>query len=167
MFSQTVEYALRAVVHLAAEAPAARTTDQISETTRVPKAYLSKVLQGLSRAGVVHSQRGLGGGMTLVKAPTELTMLEVIQAVEPIQRIRTCPLGLEAHGVRLCPLHKRLDEAMAMVEDAFRLTTLAEVLAEPSESIPLCDFPREHFPSMMASRPGEAEGGEPIPPLIE
>jgi Rrf2 family transcriptional regulator, nitric oxide-sensitive transcriptional repressor len=141
MFSQTVEYALRAVVHLAAEAPAPRTTDQIAEATRVPKAYLSKVLQGLSRAGVVHSQRGIGGGMTLVKPPAELTILDVIDAVEPIGRIRTCPLGLEAHGVRLCPLHRRLDEAMAMVEDAFRRTTLAEVLAEPSRSRPLCDFP--------------------------
>ena len=150
MFSQTVEYALRAVVHLAAEAPAPRTTDQIAEATRVPKAYLSKVLQGLSRAGVVHSQRGLGGGMTLVKAPAELTMLEVINAVEPIRRIRTCPLGLEAHGVRLCPLHRRLDEAMAMVEDAFRRTTLAEVLAEPSRSTPLCDVPA---PGLARRRP--------------
>src|SRR5215203_4636711 len=141
MFSQTVEYALRAVVYLAAEAPAPRTTDQIAEATRVPKAYLSKVLQGLCRAGVVHSQRGIGGGMTLMKAPAELTMLEVINAVEPIGRIRTCPLGLEAHGVRLCPLHRRLDDALATVEEAFRRTTLAEVLAEPSESRPLCDFP--------------------------
>ena len=141
MFSQTVEYALRAVVHLAGEAPAPRTTDQISEATRVPKPYLSKVLQGLSRAGVVHSQRGIGGGTSLKKAPAELTMLEVIDAVEPIGRIRTCPLGLEAHGVRLCPLHRRLDEALATVEEAFRLTTLAEVLAEPGESRPLCDFP--------------------------
>jgi Rrf2 family protein len=141
MFSQTVEYALRAVVHLADQSPNPRTTDQISEATRVPKAYLSKVLQGLSRAGVVHSQRGIGGGMTLVKAPGELTMLEVINAVEPIQRIRTCPLGLEAHGVRLCPLHRRLDDALATVEEAFGRTTLAEVLAEPSESTPLCEFP--------------------------
>jgi Rrf2 family protein len=132
---------LRAVVHLADRAPAARTTDQIAAATRVPKAYLAKVLQGLSRAGVVHSQRGIGGGMTLVKRPNELTILEVVNAVEPIQRIRTCPLGLAAHGVRLCPLHRRVDEAMALVENAFRKTTLAEVLAEPTTSVPLCDFP--------------------------
>ena len=49
MFSQTVEYALRAVAHLADRAPAARTTDEIAAATRVPKAYLSKVLQGLTR----------------------------------------------------------------------------------------------------------------------
>jgi hypothetical protein len=48
---------------------------------------------------------------------------------------------LASHGVRLCPLHKRLDDALATVESAFASTTLAEVLAEPSESVPLCDFP--------------------------
>ncbi len=139
MFSQTVEYALRAVVHLAAEAPAARTTDQIAVATRVPKAYLAKVLQGLSRAGVVHSQRGIGGGMTLTKTPDELTILEVVNAVEPLGRIRECPLGLAAHGVRLCPLHRRMDNALATVEAAFAQTTLAEVLAEPTDSPPLCE----------------------------
>jgi Rrf2 family protein len=144
MFSQTVEYALRAVAHLADQAPAARTTDQIAAATRVPKAYLSKVLQSLRRKGVVHSQRGVHGGMTLVKTPDRLTILEVVNAVEPLGRIRTCPLGLAAHGVRLCPLHKRLDDALALVEDAFRRTTLAEVLAEPSESVPRCDFPAPH-----------------------
>ena len=127
-------------MHLASEARP-RTTEQIAEVTRVPRAYLSKVLQSLSRAGVVHSQRGIGGGVALTKSAAELTILEVVNAVEPIQRIRTCPLGLEAHGEHLCPLHRRVDNAMAMVEEAFRNTTLAEVLAEPTRSVPLCAFP--------------------------
>jgi Rrf2 family protein len=141
VFSQTVEYALRAAVHLASSAPEARTTDQIAAATLVPRAYLSKVLQSLARAGVVQSQRGLGGGMTLGKAPEDLTILEVVNAVEPLQRIRTCPLGLAAHGVRLCPLHSRLDAALATVEEALGSSTLAELLAEPTRSIPLCPFP--------------------------
>ena len=141
MISQTVEYALRAVVHLAGEAPAARTTDQVALATCVPRAYLSKVLQSLRRAGLVHSRRGIGGGMTLTKSAADLTILEVVNAVEPIQRIRTCPLDLAAHGVHLCPLHRRLDNAMALVEEAFQNSTLAEVLAEPSRSMPLCPFP--------------------------
>lgn len=141
MFSQTVEYALRAVVHLADKSPSPRTTDQIAEATRVPKAYLSKVLQGLSRAGLVKSQRGIGGGITLTKTPEALTILEVVEAVEPLGRITTCPLGLSSHGTNLCPLHRRLDDAMATMEDAFRRTTLAEVLAEPTNSVPLCEFP--------------------------
>lgn len=141
MISQTVEYALRAMVHLASEAPGARTTDQVARTTRVPRAYLSKVLQSLRRAGLVRSQRGIGGGMTLTKSPADITILEVVNAVEPIQRIHTCPLGLAAHGVHLCPLHRRLDNALALFEEAFQNSTLAEVLAEPTTSIPLCPFP--------------------------
>ena len=140
MFSQTVEYALRAAIYLAGESPSPRTTSQIASATRVPKAYLSKVLQGLVRAGLVNSQRGLGGGMTLA-APASLTILEVVNAVDPIGRIKECPLRLASHGINLCPLHRRLDNALATVEDAFRNTTLAEVLAEPSTSVPLCDFP--------------------------
>lgn len=139
MFSQTVEYALRAVVFLANEAPDARTTDQIATATRVPKAYLSKVLQGLARHDVVHTQRGVGGGITLCKPPSELTILEVVNAVEPIERIHTCPLGLTTHGKNLCPLHRRMDDALATVEKAFQSTTLAEVLAEPTSSTPLCE----------------------------
>jgi Rrf2 family protein len=123
-------------------APVGQTTDQIAKVTLVPRAYLSKVLQGLVRGGVVSSQRGIGGGMTLTKPASELTILEVVNAVEPIQRIRTCPLGLAAHGVRLCPLHKRLDNALATVEAAFHKTTLEEVLSEPSRSVPLCAFPK-------------------------
>lgn len=141
MFSQTVEYALRAIVHLASNAPRAQTTEEIANATKVPQAYLSKVLQSLVAAKIVRSQRGVGGGMALVKTPSDLTILEVVNAVDPIQRIRTCPLGLASHGVRLCPLHKRVDNAMATVEDAFRATTLQEVIDEPSESVPLCDFP--------------------------
>jgi Rrf2 family protein len=142
LFSQTVEYALRAMVHLASEAPEARTTDQIAAATLVPRSYLSKVLQSLVRKGLVQSQRGIGGGITLVKRPDELTILEIVNAVEPIQRIRTCPLGLSSHGVRLCALHRRMDAALAMVEKAFGGSTLAEVLAEPGRSVPLCDVPK-------------------------
>lgn len=139
MFSQTVEYALRAAVYLADQAPAARTTEQIATVTKVPQAYLAKVLQGLSRAGLVQSQRGIYGGFLLARAPEQITILEVVNSVDPIHRIHTCPLGLEQHGVNLCPLHRRLDGALAQVEAAFASTTLAEVLAEPSASVPLCN----------------------------
>jgi Rrf2 family transcriptional regulator, nitric oxide-sensitive transcriptional repressor len=141
MFSQTVEYALRAVVYLAYESPEARTTEQIHQATQVKKAYLSKILQGLAKKGIVTTQRGVGGGVALAKGPDQLTILDVVNAVEPIERIRSCPLGLQSHGVRLCPLHKRMDAALESVEIAFGSTTLAEVLSEPSRSIPLCDGP--------------------------
>ncbi|MBS0205564.1 MAG: Rrf2 family transcriptional regulator [Planctomycetes bacterium] len=139
MFSQTVEYALRAIVYLASKSPQACTTDQIAAATQVPKPYLSKVLQNLGRNDIVRSQRGIGGGVMLVKTPAELTILEVVNAVEPIERIETCPLGLKSHGRHLCPLHRRMDDALASVESAFGSTTLAEVLNEPTSSPPLCE----------------------------
>ena len=140
MFSQTVEYALRTMIHLAAAAPTARTTDQIAVATQVPRAYLSKVIQGLAQAGLVRSQRGLGGGVSLQKTAENITILEVVNAVEQLQRIQSCPLNLAAHGTHLCPLHRRVDDALASMESAFRNSTLAEVLAEPGSSVPLCDF---------------------------
>lgn len=139
MFSQTIEYALRVAVHLADNSPSPRTTDQIAEATLVPKAYLSKVIQGLCRAGIVQTRRGLHGGITLVKPSSGLTILDVINSVEPIGRIRMCPLELKSHGVRLCPLHQRMDNALAAVEAAFRQITLAELLAETTSSHPLCE----------------------------
>ncbi|NOY29335.1 MAG: Rrf2 family transcriptional regulator [Planctomycetes bacterium] len=139
MISQTVEYALRAVVHLAGESPQSCTTQQVAAVTQVPAAYLSKVLQSLVKAGIVKSQRGIGGGVSLVSSPASLTILDVVNAVDPIQRIQTCPLDLKTHAATLCPLHRRLDNAMAEVENAFRSTTLAEVLGESGEPMPLCD----------------------------
>jgi Rrf2 family protein len=140
MISQTVEYALRAVVFLAdQEGP--RTTQQIALHTKVPAPYLAKVMQGLGRAHLIHSQRGLHGGLSLARSPQDLTIWDVVEAVEPFQRIRSCPLDLKSHRARLCPLHKRLDDALAMIERAFRETTVADILAEPTSSKPLCPFP--------------------------
>src|SRR5919112_6715910 len=142
MISRTAEYALRAVVHLAARGESgSQTLGQIAGGTRVPEGYLSKVLQQLARGGVITSQRGLGGGFRLVKAPGELSLYEVIQTVDPIQRIDECPLGLEAHGENLCPLHKRLDEAMSLIERQFRDTTIAELLMDPSAAPPSATGP--------------------------
>lgn len=141
MLSQTVEYALRAATFLATSPQEPRTVEQIAEATRVPMAYLAKVMQALVRGRIASSRRGVGGGFTLLRDAASIRILEVVQAVDPIQRITTCPLGLASHGTRLCPLHRRLDQAIAAMEKAFASTTLAEVLAEPSRSVPLCDFP--------------------------
>lgn len=144
MISQTAEYALRAIVYLADQREP-RTTQQIAQVTRVPAGYLSKVLQSLARGGLVTSQRGLHGGFRLAQSSKEVTVWQVIDAVDPLQRIRSCPLGLKSHGVNLCPMHRRLDDALAMVETAFRASTVAELLEEPTRSKPLCDFP--HSPT--------------------
>lgn len=141
MISQTAEYALRAIVFLARDIKTPYTTEQISKGTMVPPAYLSKVLQSLSKARLVQSQRGLGGGFSLLKQPDKLTILTVINAVDPIRRIESCPLGFEEH-TSLCPLHDQLDRAVALIEDAFRSTTIDQLIAKGKKSnFKLCIFP--------------------------
>ena len=137
LFSQTSEYALRAAVHLAGMEGEPQTNQQIADATKVPAGYLSKVLQALSKAGLVRGQRGLGGGFTLSRPPAEITALEVVNAVDPIVRITECPLGLPEHGRNLCPLHRKLDDAAATVETALGSASLADILMTPSESRPL------------------------------
>ncbi len=135
--SQTAEYALRAVVCLASRPERHLTTREIAEITQVPADYLSKVLQTLVRGKIVRSRRGLGGGFTLCCKPERLTILDVVAAVDPIQRIRECPLHLDEHRDALCPLHRRLDQAMAAIEDSLQKTTLAEIMSDPGDQVPL------------------------------
>lgn len=139
MISQTVEYALRAIVTIAQYGGQPCTAQQISRITQVPAPYLSKLMQGLVRAGLANSQRGLHGGFVLARAPAELSIWEVVDAVEPFQRIQECPLGIQSHDSTLCPLHRRLDNAMAVVEKMFRETSVADLLAEPGSVTPLCE----------------------------
>ena len=130
MFSQTAEYALRAVAYLAQEGEP-RTVAQIAAATKVPPSYLSKVMQSLARAELVVSQRGLYGGFRLARPTDQLCVYDIVQAVDPIQRITKCPLDLPQHSKNLCKLHQRMDDTLAQVELVFRQTTFAEVLETP------------------------------------
>lgn len=129
MFSLTAEYALRAVVFLAEGGNGRYTTQAIADATQIPPRYLAKILQKLAQAGVLKGQRGLNGGFCLARGAAQITALDVVQAVEPIRRIHTCPLGLEAHQSRLCPLHTRLDEALAQIEQNLRKSSIVELLS--------------------------------------
>lgn len=129
MFSQTVEYALRAMVQLAAEAPEASTTQSIAESTQVPGAYLAKVLQSLRRAGLISSRRGVGGGVRLAKPPKKINLLEVINAVEPL--VRSIEPPKRAAGASLAPLNTRLDAILGTLQKSLAATSLADVAARP------------------------------------
>jgi Rrf2 family protein len=128
---------LRAAVWIAAQEDAPQATRQIAAATQVPAGYLAKVLQALGRAGVVRARRGIGGGFVLGRAADQITILEVIDAVDPIERIHSCPLHLEAHGQNLCPLHRRLDDAIAQVQNAFSKSTLADLVDMPPGEAPI------------------------------
>lgn len=156
MISPTAEYALRAIVAIAFEDGGSATTPDIAKLTKVPSGYLPKVLQMLGRAGLVESRRGAGGGFKLAKSPDRMNVLEVVNAVDPIKRIHECPLELESHGANLCPLHKRLDEATAHIENSFASTTIAELLRQPGQSTPFCEASENQFGGLKLglARPG-------------
>lgn len=142
MISQTAEYALRAIVYLADNDDAAHTADKLSGATQVPAGYLAKILQSLAKSGLIRSQRGPYGGFTLERPKTELTVYDVINAIDPIRRIHSCPLELETH-TSLCPLHSLLDGAAAQLEKTFKKVTIASLLSDrKAASHPLCNFPR-------------------------
>jgi Rrf2 family nitric oxide-sensitive transcriptional repressor len=138
MIPKTAEYALRAVVVLTREPRRTYSAEQIAKATRVPRRYAHKVLQALVRGKLVRSQSGPGGGYALVRPPAELTILDVVNAVQPIPRIRHCPLGLKGH-TSLCPLHRELDEACAATERAFARVTIAQLLNQADAVPPLCE----------------------------
>jgi Rrf2 family transcriptional regulator, nitric oxide-sensitive transcriptional repressor len=130
MISKTAEYAIRAALWLAGNPGSARTVLQVASAAGIPAGYLAKVLQLLGRAGIVRAQPGPGGGFLLARPAEQICILDVIQAVDPLPRIRSCPAGIAEHEVDLCPLHSRLDQALATVENSLRGCTLAKLLSE-------------------------------------
>lgn len=139
MISQTAEYALRAMSCLAYEPNQLTPTPKLAEQTKVPSNYLAKVLQVLSGAELITGRRGVGGGYKLAKPADGIRLIDVINAVDKVERITTCPLGLENHGPNLCALHRRMDQAAAAIIEVFGSSTLADLLDDSAPSIPLCD----------------------------
>ncbi len=144
MISQTAEYALRAAVVLGSVTDRPLTTQQIARASHVPSGYLSKVLQSMGRAGLVEARRGLRGGYVLTRPLDQLTVYDVVHAVDPLKRITHCPLKLSVHAHQLCSLHQRLDDAVAMLEAEFKQTTIASLLEDRGAPLPgpLCELPR-------------------------
>ncbi len=129
MFSQTVEYALRAMVFLSANSALPVSAQVIAAHAQVPERYMSKVMRNLVVAGLVKSRRGPTGGFTLARKPAEISMLSVVEALEPIPRIERCPLANPRH-LDLCPMHRRLDAAYALIRRVLGQSSLEEVAAD-------------------------------------
>lgn len=109
--------------------------DSLAERTKVPRRYLHKVLQDLVQAELAQSRSGPGGGYSLAMPADGVTILDVVNAVAPVERIRHCPLGLPSH-TSLCPLHKELDRAYEATEAAFKRVTLGNYFGLQPTSFP-------------------------------
>lgn len=138
VLSQTTEYALRAVLHLAAhEDQGLARVNTLAAQLRIPPSYLSKTLSQLARAGVLASTRGKRGGFRLARPATRIRLDEVIGPFEEIGR-RHCLLGGSVCSDRTaCVAHqawKPMAEALAAF---FRNTSVADILDGHESPIPI------------------------------
>lgn len=137
MLSSTSEYALRIMVILAQQKNSIFLKgEDIAKGTKVPAAYLAKILQLLNRAGLVLAQKGIGGGYILNGTPSQISLFDIINAVDPFTRIHKCPLGISDHAA-LCPLHRKLDSAYAEFQKNFKNCLLSDFLENHEHPI-LC-----------------------------
>ena len=107
LLSRTCEYGVRAMVFLAAESPDDFTSVRaISDELNISFHFLTKIFQQLSRAGLLQSYRGPNGGVRLSRPASEITLKEVVLAIEGPDLFTECVLGLPGCGDRRpCPLH--------------------------------------------------------------
>ena len=139
MFSQTTEYALRAMACLALTPDELVSTVELAKQTKVPSNYLAKVLQQLSAADLIGGRRGVGGGYKLSRPASKIRLMDVLNAMGAVKRILTCPLGLPNHGPNLCPLHRTVDNAALAAISVFEGVTLEDLLGDGKGNKPLCD----------------------------
>jgi Rrf2 family protein len=123
MFSQTLEYALRAMTQVANEAPGPSTTQGLAKSADVPGAYLAKVVQTLRHGGLVTTRRGVGGGVRLSRPARRISLLDVINAVEPIGRNG----GGKRTAASLVSLDRKLNALTAQMQKSLAGTSLADV----------------------------------------
>ena len=85
--TRQADYAVRAVLHLARIGSDQRAaTSAVAKEQRIPPSFLAKIISQLSIAGLLHTSRGAHGGVTLAREPQEISLLEVVEAIDgPIQ----------------------------------------------------------------------------------
>jgi Rrf2 family protein len=132
--------ALVAVVPPGQALPASR----LAEYHGVPSAYLAKHLQALSRGGILESVPGPKGGYRLARPSSEITMLDVVEAIDGVEPAFTCteirrrgPTALPAREYRVpCGIHVVMDRADAAWRAELRAVTLADLVREVVEKAP-------------------------------
>lgn len=126
--TRQADYALRAMLYLARLEPTQRAaTSQIAEEQRIPPSFLAKIISQLSIAGLIHTSRGARGGVSLARSPKEVSVLEVVEAIDgPIALNEctvsqdSCPFGED------CVIRPLWCEAQSELIDRLRNTTFAQ-----------------------------------------
>jgi len=143
MLTQTAEYALQAVLHIAGAADEGPVrVDSIAEALGIPRNYLSKVLHALARSGVLNSTRGPTGGFTLARPASEITLARVIEDFDPIED-RCLLMRRKCSDTNPCIVHFEWKHVALQMRAFFRETTLADIV-HGEATAPSMVFPRPH-----------------------
>lgn len=128
--SQGTGYAIQALSCIAAAAGKPQLVREVAENCDLPAPYLAKIVHKLGRAGLVHTQRGIHGGVTLVRSATDVTLMDVCVALEDPVIERRCLLGVaECSDARACPAHAFNVEQRRQLVDFLTETTIADIAA--------------------------------------
>ncbi|MBI4428900.1 MAG: Rrf2 family transcriptional regulator [Ignavibacteriales bacterium] len=127
IFSKSCEYALQASLFLAQQPKDEYLLlRDISESLNIPHHFLSKVLQTLSRSGVVVSLKGANGGFSLARSPKEIKLIEIVRAIDGDKFLDDCILGFPGCGDKNpCPVHAQWKRAKEIVLNILNEKTLA------------------------------------------
>ena len=130
--NRATDYAVRVMIHLAALPRGGRANrESLAESTQVPAEFLGKVLQTLSRAGLVSSRRGSDGGYELAKPAHLISMLEVVEAMEGPLNLNECLTGENLCGrVWWCGAHDVWREAQAAMVHVLGSATIERLSQE-------------------------------------
>jgi len=129
--SDATALALHSMVHLAIEPDGQSTTAKIAEIFDVSRHHLAKVHQRLTKAGLIESQRGPAGGVSLARASSKIKLLDIYEAMEGSMICHPCLFGKNKCPRTDCVLGALLPGLALQVRDYFEKTTLA-MLAEES-----------------------------------
>lgn len=123
------EYAIRGIIYLAQQPPGqVSLISEIAAAAEVPQTFLAKIFQSFAKLGLVTSSRGTGGGFTLARPASQITLREVVEAVEgPIVPNR-CLLGAPCERSGPCMVHqiwKKVQTQVVDILDGVTIETLA------------------------------------------
>lgn len=127
--SQTTGYAILALTCMARRRGEYVLAQDIARETGIRKPYLSKMLYGLAGKGLIQSKRGFKGGVSLSRGPREISLLEIIRAVEGDKQDCRCMLGLPTCSTEHpCAIHPFWVKERNRIEKRLAKTTLADVI---------------------------------------
>lgn len=112
LFSRQCEYALQAVMYLALKPEGEKTSiRELTKKIQIPYHFLAKILQDLTYKGMLVSQKGPTGGFGLAKSPKEITLFDIVEAIDGIGFTTNCVLGFpECSGKNPCAVHEKWGE---------------------------------------------------------